>query len=108
MNNIGGNLPILVDPLAKAIGYRGSIAFFYAGFYGLSTLLFFITMFFMEPPEEDQESTTDNNVEANKSTNGIDNTTFVDENGTPMPSINGVHVPNTRVIEVRPMEISRL
>lgn len=36
MNNIGGNLPILVDPLAKVIGYRESIAIFYAGCYGLS------------------------------------------------------------------------
>lgn len=36
MNNIGGNLPILVDPLAKAIGYRESISVFYAGFYLIS------------------------------------------------------------------------
>lgn len=36
MNNIGGNLPILVDPIAKSIGYRGSIMIFYAGFYGIS------------------------------------------------------------------------
>lgn len=36
MNNVGGNLPILVDPVAKYIGYRGSIMIFYAGFYLLS------------------------------------------------------------------------
>lgn len=36
MNNVGGNLPILVDPVAKYIGYRGSISIFYAGFYLLS------------------------------------------------------------------------
>lgn len=36
MNNIGGNLPILVDPLAKAIGYRESVSVFYAGFYLIS------------------------------------------------------------------------
>lgn len=36
MNNIGGNLPILVDPLAKAIGYRESVSIFYAGFYLIS------------------------------------------------------------------------
>lgn len=36
MNNIGGNLPILVDPVAKHLGYRASISIFYAGFYGLS------------------------------------------------------------------------
>lgn len=39
MNNIGGNLPILVDPVAKAIGYRGSIMIFYAGLYGVSKYL---------------------------------------------------------------------
>lgn len=33
MNNIGGNLPILVDPVAKYLGYRESIMIFYAGFY---------------------------------------------------------------------------
>lgn len=36
MNNIGGNLPILVDPVAKYLGYRESISIFYAGFYGIS------------------------------------------------------------------------
>lgn len=36
MNNIGGNLPILVDPLAKAIGYRESVTIFYAGAYIVS------------------------------------------------------------------------
>lgn len=36
MNNIGGNLPILVDPVAKMLGYRESISIFYAGFYLLS------------------------------------------------------------------------
>lgn len=36
MNNIGGNLPILVDPVAKHLGYRESVMIFYAGFYGLS------------------------------------------------------------------------
>lgn len=33
MNNIGGNLPILVDPVAKAVGYRWSVTIFYAGAY---------------------------------------------------------------------------
>lgn len=36
INNIGGNLPIIVDPIAKYIGYRESISIFYAGFYGIS------------------------------------------------------------------------
>lgn len=38
MNNIGGNLPILVDPVAKALGYREALFIFYAGFYGISEL----------------------------------------------------------------------
>ncbi|KAH8364964.1 uncharacterized protein LOC110179629 isoform X2 [Drosophila serrata] len=48
MNNIGGNLPILVDPVAKVLGYRGSIMIFYAGFYGISSILFFITCFLLD------------------------------------------------------------
>lgn len=36
MNNIGGNLPILVEPTRLAIGYRESLYIFYAGFYGIS------------------------------------------------------------------------
>lgn len=36
MNNVGGNLPILVEPVSKAIGYRESLFIFYAGFYLLS------------------------------------------------------------------------
>lgn len=36
MNNIGGNIPILVDPIAKSIGYRESVTIFYAGAYIIS------------------------------------------------------------------------
>lgn len=36
MNNIGGNLPVLVDPIAKSIGYRESVTIFYAGSYIVS------------------------------------------------------------------------
>lgn len=36
MNNIGGNLPILVEPVRKASSYRHSLAIFYAGFYLVS------------------------------------------------------------------------
>ncbi|KPJ01133.1 PREDICTED: uncharacterized protein LOC106117752 [Papilio xuthus] len=50
MNNVGGNLPILVDPVSKAIGYREAIMIFYAGFYGISSILFFLTMFLMDGP----------------------------------------------------------
>lgn len=40
MNNIGGNLPILVEPVSKSLGYRESLYIFYAGFYGLSKFIF--------------------------------------------------------------------
>ncbi|XP_046385579.1 putative metabolite transport protein HI_1104 [Ischnura elegans] len=50
MNNIGGNLPILVEPVSKAIGYRESLWIFYVGAYLLSSVMFLFTMFLMEPP----------------------------------------------------------
>lgn len=46
MNNVGGNLPILVDPVAKHLGYRESISIFYAGFYLLSKFLFVLVLRF--------------------------------------------------------------
>lgn len=36
MNNIGGNLPILVEPIRVTIGFRESLYIFYAGAYGVS------------------------------------------------------------------------
>lgn len=33
MNNISGNLPIVIDPVSKIIGYREALWIFYAGFY---------------------------------------------------------------------------
>ncbi|KAL1488253.1 hypothetical protein ABEB36_015207 [Hypothenemus hampei] len=36
MNNIGGNLPIAVEPVSKAIGYRESLYIFYVAFYLIS------------------------------------------------------------------------
>ncbi|KAJ8682912.1 hypothetical protein QAD02_018704 [Eretmocerus hayati] len=53
MNNIGGNLPILVEPVSKAIGYRESLYIFYAGAYGLSSFMFLITMFLMDGPKKE-------------------------------------------------------
>ncbi len=32
MNNAGGNLPVLVDPLSKAVGYREALVVFYPTF----------------------------------------------------------------------------
>lgn len=39
MNNVGGNLPIAVDPVAKLIGYREALMIFYAGMYAISKLI---------------------------------------------------------------------
>lgn len=84
MNNIGGNLPILVDPVAKAIGYRGSIAIFYAGFYLLSSVLFFINIFMMDGPvltEEQQLEKADRKAQKTAYDNNV--FTTADENGLP-------------------------
>lgn len=83
INNIGGNLPILVDPLAKHIGYRASVSIFYAGFYLVSSVLFFITMYFMEGKEEEQKpiepvsnyGATSNNI--SRIQVGIENKSYV-------------------------------
>ena len=45
MNNIGGNLPILVEPTRKIIGFRESLYIYYAGFYGISEYIY-ICFFF--------------------------------------------------------------
>ncbi|KAF7285511.1 hypothetical protein GWI33_010510 [Rhynchophorus ferrugineus] len=47
MNNIGGNLPIAVEPVSKAIGYRESLYIFYVGAYGISSIMFLFTVFLM-------------------------------------------------------------
>ena len=36
MNNVGGNLPVVIDPLSKLIGYREVLYIFYPGGYLLS------------------------------------------------------------------------
>lgn len=38
MNNIGGNLPILMEPVRKATSFQDSLAIFYAGAYLISEL----------------------------------------------------------------------
>jgi small neutral amino acid transporter SnatA (MarC family) len=104
INNVGGNLPILVDPLAKHIGYRESIAVFYAGFYLLSKLirilfklqflircfyvftgsiLFFATMYFIEgKPSEPQQQQQHNENNQRSNTNGIDNRSYIPDQVT--------------------------
>ncbi|KAJ2942912.1 hypothetical protein O0L34_g15100 [Tuta absoluta] len=87
MNNVGGNLPILVDPVAKAIGYREAIMIFYAGFYGISSILFFLTMFLMDGPVEQAPQPT----EPHTKPSGLDNRAFTHDelatrNGRGLPS----------------------
>lgn len=52
MNNIGGNLPILMEPVRKATSFRDALAIFYAGAYLVSSVLFGITMLFMGKKKE--------------------------------------------------------
>lgn len=52
MNNIGGNLPILVEPLRKSTSYKHSLAVFYAGAYLVSSILFAATTLMMEPKKD--------------------------------------------------------
>ncbi|PSN37166.1 hypothetical protein C0J52_20659 [Blattella germanica] len=59
MNNIGGNLPILVDPVSKAIGYRESLYIFYGGTYLISSVMFLLTMFLMGPPANQKKTGSD-------------------------------------------------
>ena len=39
MNNIGGNLPVVVEPVKDATDYRTALLIFYPGFVGLSECL---------------------------------------------------------------------
>ncbi|KAF7990357.1 hypothetical protein HCN44_000162 [Aphidius gifuensis] len=73
MNNIGGNLPILVEPTRQLIGFRESLYIYYAGFYGISSIMFFFTMFLMDGAEK---KTVTKPVEE-----GHDNRTFTNDNG---------------------------
>nr|XP_003700242.1 PREDICTED: uncharacterized protein LOC100883649 [Megachile rotundata]XP_012153732.1 PREDICTED: uncharacterized protein LOC100883649 [Megachile rotundata]XP_012153733.1 PREDICTED: uncharacterized protein LOC100883649 [Megachile rotundata]XP_012153734.1 PREDICTED: uncharacterized protein LOC100883649 [Megachile rotundata] len=79
MNNIGGNLPILVEPTRMAIGFRGSLYIFYAGFYGISSIMFFLTMFLMEGAKGESKNTE--SVINAKPEFGYDNTTFTTDDG---------------------------
>ncbi|XP_015121157.1 uncharacterized protein LOC107043949 [Diachasma alloeum] len=74
MNNIGGNLPILVEPLRRIIGFRESLYVLYAGFYGISSIMFLLTMFFMTGPSVESDGVT--------TEDGHDNKTFTNDDGT--------------------------
>lgn len=55
MNNIGGNLPILVEPLRKSTSYKHSLAVFYAGAYLVSSILFAITTLMMGKSKKEKK-----------------------------------------------------
>jgi hypothetical protein len=42
MNNVGGNLPVIVDPISKAIGYREALYLIWPGSIVVSGVLFFV------------------------------------------------------------------
>ncbi|KAL0134891.1 hypothetical protein PUN28_001578 [Cardiocondyla obscurior] len=75
MNNIGGNLPILVEPTRMAIGYRESLYIYYAGAYGISSIMFFFTMFLMDGSAE-VERTADKEAPP-----AYDNSMFTNDDG---------------------------
>ncbi|KAK0159577.1 hypothetical protein PV327_010673 [Microctonus hyperodae] len=80
MNNIGGNLPILVEPTRQVIGFRESLYIYYAGFYGISSIMFLLTMFFMDGPVSNK-----NNKKSQTTSDQVhDNKTFTDDNGQPI------------------------
>ncbi|XP_014480060.1 PREDICTED: D-xylose-proton symporter [Dinoponera quadriceps] len=83
INNIGGNLPILVEPTRMAIGFRESLYIFYAGFYGISSIIFFFTIFLMdEPAEAERQVDRELDTELNKTAPpAYDNTMFTNDDG---------------------------
>ncbi|KAL5277932.1 hypothetical protein ACFFRR_002900 [Megaselia abdita] len=78
MNNIGGNLPIAVDPVSKILGYRAALMIFYAGMYGISSILFLITCIFLESGKKEKTETTGNIAE-----NAYQNSGFTNDEGVP-------------------------
>ncbi|KAF5284137.1 hypothetical protein FQR65_LT00137 [Abscondita terminalis] len=102
MNNIGGNLPILVDPVSRSIGYRESLYIFYAGFYGISSIMFFLTMFLMEGPQKQQQPKLDKEL-------GHDNRIFTTADETSLSTLpKGGVLPNLHIDRPRSRESSRL
>ncbi|XP_050302202.1 cis,cis-muconate transport protein [Anthonomus grandis grandis] len=95
MNNIGGNLPIAVEPVSKSIGYRESLYIFYVAFYLISSLLFLLTVFLMPgtTPKEPLPTPA-------KDLSGIDNVVYTNDE---------VHLPTiTSLVRRNGSENSRL
>jgi len=45
MNNIGGNLPVVVDPVAEKYNYRTALLIFFPGFVGASEFFYLCNLF---------------------------------------------------------------
>ncbi|BES90306.1 unnamed protein product [Nesidiocoris tenuis] len=75
MNNVGGNLPILMEPMRKATSFSHSLAVFYAGAYLLSSILFAITALMMKKPKVTKPSDTEQNM------SGVDNAAYANTEG---------------------------
>jgi len=45
MNQVGGNLPVIITPLKDQLGYRSALAIVWPGFTALSAFLFFLSSF---------------------------------------------------------------
>ncbi|CAG9853594.1 unnamed protein product [Phyllotreta striolata] len=82
MNNIGGNLPIAVEPVSKQIGYRESLYVFYVGAYACSSILFLLTTFLMDGQKPAQPA----QPAPQKELRGHDNVTFTGDD-TNLPTI---------------------
>ncbi|XP_069671558.1 protein spinster homolog 1 [Periplaneta americana] len=82
MNNIGGNLPILVDPVSKALGYRESLYIFYGGTYLISSVMFLLTMFLMGPPAPRQQQTEEKSRDTGHDNAGFTLERIAGMNGT--------------------------
>ncbi|KAK9887909.1 hypothetical protein WA026_000212 [Henosepilachna vigintioctopunctata] len=91
MNNIGGNLPILVEPLSKSIGYREALYILYAGFYGISSILFLFTLCLMDGPTSAEGPGTN----PNKHLNGVDNVVFTTADERSLPTVTSM-ISNSR------------
>ncbi|KAF2352636.1 Major facilitator superfamily [Trinorchestia longiramus] len=56
MNNIGGNAPLLVEPLREAFSYRTALYIMYPGCFLLSSVMFLFTSLFVHDKKHEESS----------------------------------------------------
>ncbi|XP_014259873.1 uncharacterized protein LOC106672735 [Cimex lectularius] len=83
MNNIGGNLPILMEPIRKLTSFQDALAIFYAGAYLISSVLFAITAMMMDPKK-------DKNAPDSQNMAGVDNKAFANTELGNQPQVNKI------------------